>query len=187
MGFFDMIKELNKKNEEHKQKYREKRNKKTKVFVQLHHLEGLPNIEKGQRTSIELNPKENKLYMGKLLLGKQKENAIVLDMDKFEYVKNITVTEVYEKDKSVVGRAMIGHLLDDSDGAVVGGMSGIGTKKKTKTKKKLIIGYKSNGEEKQIMFSSKKENWEYKTLHDELKKYEPQKPEGEKKTGQIEL
>jgi hypothetical protein len=40
-----------------------------------------------------------------------------------------TEQEIYEKGKSVVGRALIGTLLVPGLGTIVGGMSGIGTKK----------------------------------------------------------
>jgi len=46
--------------------------------------------------------------------------------------------EQITKDKSVIGRAIVGGLLLGPVGAIVGGMSGIGTKTKTKQVKKEL-------------------------------------------------
>lgn len=50
-------------------------------------------------------------------------------------------TEVVEKNRSVIGRAIAGGVLFGGVGAVVGGMSGIGTKEQEVTKLVLIISY----------------------------------------------
>ncbi|MBR8659565.1 MULTISPECIES: hypothetical protein [unclassified Brevibacillus] len=56
-----------------------------------------------------------------------------------------TEQEIYEKDKSVVGRALIGTLLVPGWGTIVGGMSGIGTKKvKGKSNTYLILNFVNN-------------------------------------------
>lgn len=65
-----------------------------------------------------------------------------------------TETEIIEKQKNVVGRAMIGNLFLGPVGAVVGGMTGLGSKKKKgKRKGYLIINYiNNNGDLDAIMF-----------------------------------
>lgn len=50
---------------------------------------------------------------------------------------------VTEKDKSVIGRAIIGGVLTGGLGAIIGGISGIGTKKKKKKTHYLVLNYKS--------------------------------------------
>lgn len=180
MGFFDKIKELNKKQQEHMKKAQSKKNK---VHAQLFHLEGLPNVKEGEKISLELNPKDNKLYMGKVLILNKKEDATVLDMDKVEYVESTTVAEIKEKNKSVIGRAVVGSLLGPV-GAVIGGISGVGSKKKENNRNILIIGYKSNGKERQISFIDDKGGLIYNLLYKELKKYVVEEIQG---TGQTEL
>ena len=62
-------------------------------------------------------------------------------------------TEVIEKNKSVIGRAVAGGLLFGGIGAVVGGISGTGTKAKKERHFYFIISYtSSNGEDKFIQF-----------------------------------
>ncbi|MBY9087310.1 hypothetical protein KIH86_24300, partial [Paenibacillus sp. HN-1] len=51
----------------------------------------------------------------------------------------ITEQELIEKSKSVVGRALIGTIIVPGLGTIVGGMSGIGTKKKDGKKNHYLI------------------------------------------------
>ena len=46
------------------------------------------------------------------------------------FSKNIDKKRIEEKGKSVVGRALVGTLIAGPLGTIVGGMSGLGTKKK---------------------------------------------------------
>ena len=62
-------------------------------------------------------------------------------------------TEIIEKNKSVIGRAVAGGILFGSLGAVVGGISGTGTKTKKERHFYFIISYTSStGEDKFIQF-----------------------------------
>jgi hypothetical protein len=56
-------------------------------------------------------------------------------------LKETTQQELSATDKSVIGRGIVGGLILGPIGAIVGGMSGIGTKTKVKDKKYLIINY----------------------------------------------
>ncbi|GAA4295736.1 hypothetical protein [Nibribacter koreensis] len=62
-----------------------------------------------------------------------------------------------QKEKSVIGRSIVGGLLLGPVGAVVGGMSGIGTKEVKGEMPDLMISIKhnSNGPEEVIVFSCK--------------------------------
>ncbi|UED78053.1 hypothetical protein [Brevibacillus sp. DP1.3A] len=92
-----------------------------------------------------------------------KENRILVDHfgQKFEIPLSAmraavvkTEQEIYEKGKSVVGRALIGTLIVPGLGTIIGGMSGIGSKKtKGIPNTYLIINYvNSNGELSGITF-----------------------------------
>lgn len=59
----------------------------------------------------------------------------------------VTKTEIIEKNKSSVGRAMVGGVLLGSLGAVIGGMSGVGNKVDNIDRYYIVINYKSQGEE----------------------------------------
>lgn len=62
-------------------------------------------------------------------------------------------TEITAKSKSVIGRALAGGLLFGGVGAVVGAVSGTGTKEKKERKFYFIISYtSSSGEDKFIEF-----------------------------------
>lgn len=60
------------------------------------------------------------------------KNAVFLDIDGNTFqinLKNVELLkEITEKDKSVIGRAVVGGLIFGAVGAIVGGMSGIGKK-----------------------------------------------------------
>jgi len=76
---------------------------------------------------------------------------------KYEQIIDIDTTtdeKTTEKGKSVIGRAVVGGALLGPVGAVVGGMSGTGTNKTTKTSYFMVISYKShNEEERELKFA----------------------------------
>ena len=84
----------------------------------------------------QLSIKDGMLQIEKLLGFVKKETVlisrakrVIIDL-KREYTP--AEYETIEKDKSVIGRAIVGGLLLGPVGAIVGGMSGIGTKQETK-------------------------------------------------------
>lgn len=60
-------------------------------------------------------------------------------------------TEIVKKDKSPIGRAVAGGLLFGGVGAVVGAVSGTGTKEKKVNKFLFIISYTSSSGEAQFL------------------------------------
>lgn len=81
------------------------------------------------------------------------KQEIKLNYDQITDVFYGLETEVIEKNKSVIGRAIAGGLLLGGVGAVVGGISGTGTKTKKERHFYFIISYTSStGEDKFIQF-----------------------------------
>ncbi|WP_143314488.1 hypothetical protein [Clostridium sp. HBUAS56017] len=98
---------------------------------------------------------ENK-YM---TIKSNKEN-VYLKYDQIIDINTIDEEKTTEKDKSVVGRALVGGVVLGPIGAAVGGMSGIGSKKSTKTSCYMVINYKSkNAEISQLKFALKGGPW----------------------------
>ena len=98
--------------------------------------------------NIKTDDDENKLVIKSVVVKKPEVNL------KYEQITGINVTseeEILEKSKSVTGRAVIGGVLLGPLGAIVGGMSGIGDKKKEKTRYYLIINYKSKDDEIKVL------------------------------------
>ena len=86
----------------------------------------------------------------KLCFGKQEAT---LNYNQITDVFYGMETEITTKSKSVIGRAVAGGLLFGGIGAVVGGISGTGTKEKKERKFYFIISYTSSaGEDKFIQF-----------------------------------
>lgn len=83
-----------------------------------------------------------------------KNQAFEIPIDKIKAVAVHTERELIEKGKSVVGRAIIGTLIVPGLGTIVGGLSGIGTKKKRgRTHYFLILNYlDKNGQMAAITF-----------------------------------
>lgn len=133
----------------------------------LKHLEGVPSIAEGVNRQLTISPEDNKLYISKD--GKYKENSVSLDLDKLVFAEDTTVEEITEKNKSVVGRATVGLLLGPI-GAVVGGLSGVGSKSKSKDIRVLVIGYESEGEARQMSFMGGKGTFGYTLVAGRLKR-----------------
>lgn len=67
-----------------------------------------------------------------------------LSINKINSVRIFTEKEIIEKDKGVVGRAIAGTFLAGPLGTIVGGISGVGSKKKKKDYRILTITYESD-------------------------------------------
>jgi len=110
------------------------------------HQEGVPGIGKGIATDVILNDKEQVVEF-KMSLSKAEPK--LLKYDTIKKVCFFTEKEIVEKSKSVIGRAVVGGALLGPLGAVVGGVSGVGDKKKTQTDGYIEITY--GEEEKAIL------------------------------------
>ncbi|NFO88541.1 SHOCT domain-containing protein [Clostridium botulinum] len=105
---------------------------KTKMAFKL--IDGIC-LDKG--TYIEVNIQDDNL-----MLSDARKNY-VLNI-KYKDITNIVYDSYREqitKNKSAVGRAVVGGVLTGGLGAIVGGMSGVGTKTKTKTLWAMYIEY----------------------------------------------
>lgn len=81
------------------------------------------------------------------------ENKITLKYEKITDVFHGYKTQLKEINKSVIGRAVAGGLLFGGVGAVVGSISGTGTKTKKEKNLYLIISYiDSDGNEQFLQF-----------------------------------
>lgn len=96
----------------------------------VNHAEGIPLLESGR-------PVKLFLYNDKIAINDQQSIAL----EKIQNIKVSTEKEITEKERSVIGRAALGGLLLGPVGAVVGGISGVKNKKKTKENYFLIIEY----------------------------------------------
>ena len=80
------------------------------------------------------------------------------------YVDRDSLAKMIKKDKSVIGRAVVGCLLLGPLGAIVGGISGIGTKtKRIKKSEYLVISFWSETSRRPqtLLFSGEKKMWEF--------------------------
>ena len=110
-------------------------------------IETLPGFKGGAVCDIAL-------YEDKLVITEGiTKNSATLTYEQITDVVREPQSTIIEKNKSVLGRGAIGLALAGPLGAVIGGMSGTGTKKKKMTKMYLIIGYISAmGENKVLCF-----------------------------------
>lgn len=86
----------------------------------------------------------------RLPLHKEKTTLMYNQITDIEYGSR---TDIVEKNKSVIGRAVAGGILLGGLGAVIGAVSGIGKKKKKETHLYFIISYTAtDGDEKYLIF-----------------------------------
>ena len=107
------------------------------------------DVEKN--TALKLELLEDKLQIG--IPGAKPEQLKTL---RYEQIRDIAYTSdvtTISKSKSPIGRAIAGGLLFGGVGAVVGAVSGTGTKEKKQYKFYLIINYVSkDGEDKYLQY-----------------------------------
>lgn len=118
---------------------------KEKVFYskQVKHYEGL-GIRQGANCIIKLSNYELKLcdIKGRPIVG--------ISLKDISNVAIISDKEIIEKDKSVIGRGIVGSVLFGGAGLILGGLSGLNKKQVIQNVDYLIINYKENGEDKVI-------------------------------------
>jgi len=116
-------------------------------LITLTHIDGLSGYGEGVKVKFSKNPEE-----------------IIIDKTYSIPTKNIESTtfnsskELTEHQKSVVGRSLVGGLLLGPVGAVVGGISGVGTQKETTMIWIITINYKEYGNSKTAIFSTEDES-----------------------------
>lgn len=113
------------------------------ISLNFRHIEGIPNLLEGEIVRISSN-KTSINIGGKYYISKNKINY-----------KTVTNSKMLtEKQKSVIKRSLIGVAVAGPLGAILGGMSGIGTKQTTETVHFLTIGFEDDkGIERNAMFA----------------------------------
>ena len=130
-------------------------NKKKNSRVEF--IEGLDRFNKGAIITLSLDEENQCLVMEHL---NKNIGKVYLKYDQIIIAKCILEKEIIQMNKSVIGRAAAGGILLGGLGAIVGAVSGTGTKKKNKFKNFLIINYKDNqGEVKALSFDVTNSNF----------------------------
>ncbi len=118
---------------------------KEKVFYskEVKHYEGL-GIRDGASCIVKLTNYE-------LQLCDIKNRPILkISLKDISNVAIISDKEIIEKDKSVIGRGVVGSVLFGGAGLILGGLSGLNKKQVVQNVDYLIINYKEDGEDKVV-------------------------------------
>ena len=115
--------------------------------ITLTHIDGLSGYGKGVKVKFSKNTEEINIDKTYSIPTKNIESTI------FNSSKELT-----EHQKNVIGRSLIGGLLLGPLGAVVGGISGVGTQKETTMIWIITINYKEYGNSKTAIFSTEDES-----------------------------
>ena len=115
--------------------------------VNFTYAAGLPSYQPGDAVNATIDTAQGSLVI-KARVFKRPE--ISLALDRITEVTRITEDEIIEKNKSVLGRAAIGALFGPT-AAIIGGLSGVGTTKKTKSRDFVIIKYTATAEDAPIV------------------------------------
>ncbi|TPG71140.1 hypothetical protein EEL31_23720 [Brevibacillus laterosporus] len=156
--------------------------KKTGFFggQKLIHVTGLENIQQGEEVNFSA-------YKDKIVIN----NKITLPLQRVKKTQVYDGQQILEYEKSVIKRALIGGLITGGIGAIVGGLSGIGTKKKVQELVYLSVEFVNKNEQEQaLLFAVADPSLTVQgTLNQMSKKFNKiigYKPEGDSK-GQIVL
>ena len=115
--------------------------------ITLTHIDGLSGYGKGVKVKFSKNTEEINIDKTYSIPTKNIESTI------FNSSKELT-----EHQKNVIGRSLIGGLLLGPLGAVVGGISGVGTQKETTMIWIITINYKEYGNSKTAIFAAEDES-----------------------------
>lgn len=117
------------------------------LSVNLWCVDGIPGFHPKDAVTLTVDKPKGKVVIVKRL---NKKISYEIDLSKVVDAKIASSQQLQQKDKSVVGRAAVGALLAGPLGAMIGGMSGVGTKTKSKKINLLLITYLEGDTEKAI-------------------------------------
>lgn len=134
--------------------------------ITMQFVEGTNVYKTEDFISIDIDKKSGEVIFKGFM--NKKLPVIHLPLEKLTDVRLETEKEIIEKSKSVVGRAALGTIVAGPLGAVIGGMSGIGSKKKDKEKVILTVDYTDGS----LIFIADK-HISITDFYNRLKKYMP--------------
>ena len=123
-----------------------KTTKQTLKSIPLIHIDGITNYGNGVKVKFSKTPDKINIDKTYSIPTKNIESTL------FNSSKELT-----EHQKSVVGRSLLGGLLLGPVGAVVGGISGVGTQKETSMMWMITINYKEHNQNKTIVLATEDE------------------------------
>lgn len=141
------------------------------------HIDGVDGIGKGTAINVTQEDTENRLS---IVMRLSKVPPKYLPYHQIDSVGVVSEKEVLEQGKSVVGRAAVGALVFGPLGAIIGGISGTGSKKETSTRNFFVINYHpavSPQEVKAISFEIVGASLHWNKFLSALKTKIPQHPE----------
>ncbi|EJO5349571.1 hypothetical protein NRP93_003753 [Clostridium botulinum] len=116
--------------------------------INLIYIDGIDRYIKRTTVSLSLDDKKRCLV---IKTSKGNYPIVNISFEKLVAVDIIHEKDIIETNKNSVGRAMVGGMLLGSLGAIVGGISGVGSKKNSKLRTFLVINYKSKNEEIKVI------------------------------------
>lgn len=102
------------------------------------HVNGVSWMSAGAAVTVTLDDSSQQLEIKMRVF---KGNPAYLPYSQITSIGVVSEKEVIEHNKSVLGRAAVGGLVFGPLGAIVGGMSGTGTKQKVQNKYFFVINY----------------------------------------------
>ncbi|MEG0273477.1 MAG: hypothetical protein RR622_09665 [Hydrogenoanaerobacterium sp.] len=100
-------------------------------------IEGLSGIPKG--TQCEIYVDKDLMWIKRAYT--KDTTTYNLNISQLSNIGIVSEEEVTEKNKNVIGRAIVGGLVFGSIGAILGGLSGVSNTKKKETTFYLVINY----------------------------------------------
>ncbi|HDK7158912.1 TPA: hypothetical protein PTV68_002041 [Clostridium botulinum] len=116
--------------------------------INLIYIDGIDRYIKRTTVSLSLDDKKRCLV---IKASKGNYPVVNISFEKLVAVDIIHERDIIETNKNSVGRAMAGGILLGPLGAIIGGISGVGSKKNSELRTFLVINYKSKDEEIKVI------------------------------------